>query len=85
MTAERMFESKLDFAAVHDSFWTHACDVDEMNRYIREEFVTLYKSDPLKQLLENLQQRFPHENFPPVPTKGDLDLEDINKSVYFFS
>lgn len=29
-------------AGVHDSFWTHACDVDRMNRILREKFVELY-------------------------------------------
>lgn len=38
-------------AGVHDSFWTHACDVDVMNRIIREEFVKLHE----KPILENVQ------------------------------
>jgi len=42
MTTERMKNKGLEFASVHDSFWTHPCDVDIMNRYIREEFVNLY-------------------------------------------
>lgn len=29
-------------AGVHDSFWTHACDVEIMNRILRENFVELY-------------------------------------------
>ena len=35
---------------VHDSYWTHACDVDEMNRILREKFVELYKAP----ILENV-------------------------------
>lgn len=42
MTALRMKELGLNFGSVHDSFWTHACDVDQMNIFIREEFVKLY-------------------------------------------
>lgn len=30
------------FAGVHDSFWTHACDVEKMNLILREKFVELY-------------------------------------------
>jgi hypothetical protein len=26
-------------AGVHDSFWVHACDVDQMNLILREQFV----------------------------------------------
>jgi DNA-directed RNA polymerase len=35
---------------VHDSYWTHACDVDEMNRILREKFVELYETP----ILENV-------------------------------
>lgn len=35
---------------VHDSYWTHAGDVDQLNLLLREEFVNLY-SQPI---LENV-------------------------------
>lgn len=31
MTSLRMQERRLHFTAVHDSYWTHACDIDIMN------------------------------------------------------
>ena len=31
MTAMNMKKKGLTFSAVHDSYWTHACDVDVMN------------------------------------------------------
>lgn len=37
-------------AGVHDSFWTHACDVDQMNQILREKFVELYSMP----ILENV-------------------------------
>lgn len=37
-------------AGVHDSFWTHACDVDEMNQILRKKFVELYSMP----ILENV-------------------------------
>jgi DNA-directed RNA polymerase len=85
MTSERMFEKGLNFAAVHDSYWTHACDVDQMNRFIREEFIKLYEDDPLVKFKECLEQRFPFLNFPDLPPKGELDLKEILNSTYFFS
>ena len=85
MTSERMFENNLDFAAVHDSFWTHACDVDTMNVFIREEFIKLYENDPLGQLKKCLQERFPSEKIPEIPERGDFNLNEILKSKYFFS
>lgn len=43
------------FAGVHDSFWTHACDVEKMNRILREKFVELYN----KPILENVSISLP--------------------------
>ena len=33
----------LTFAAVHDSYWTHAGCVPEMSSVLRNEFISLYK------------------------------------------
>lgn len=38
------------FSGVHDSFWTHACDVDGMNQILRKKFVELYNMP----ILENV-------------------------------
>lgn len=38
-----MEKNGLEFASVHDSFWTHPCDINQMNWFIWEEFVQLYK------------------------------------------
>lgn len=36
------WSKSLPIVGVHDSFWTHACDVNQMNRILREKFVELY-------------------------------------------
>ncbi|KAF8389877.1 hypothetical protein HHK36_024395 [Tetracentron sinense] len=51
MTAVACKKAGLNFAGVHDSYWTHACDVDEMNRILREKFVELYETP----ILENVK------------------------------
>ena len=38
--------------SVHDCFWTHACDVDMMNKICRDQFVALH-SMPLLEDLSN--------------------------------
>ncbi|KAL0885911.1 hypothetical protein Bca101_009894 [Brassica carinata] len=48
MTAVACREAGLNFAGVHDSYWTHACDVDTMNRILREKFVELYSTPILE-------------------------------------
>ncbi|GJM97829.1 hypothetical protein PR202_ga14785 [Eleusine coracana subsp. coracana] len=55
MTAIACKEAGLHFAGVHDSFWVHACDVDQMNQILREQFVELYSMPILENLLEEFQ------------------------------
>lgn len=31
-----IFIRGITFAAVHDSYWTHACNVDKLNELLRE-------------------------------------------------
>lgn len=42
----------ITFAAVHDSYWTHACEVDLMNKICREQFVLLHSEQLVKQCAE---------------------------------
>ena len=65
------------FASVHDSYWTHACDIPLMSRILREEFVRLHSSPLIESLDENFRSRYPQENFPKVPQKGKFDLENV--------
>ncbi|SCV99723.1 LAFE_0B01090g1_1 [Lachancea fermentati] len=48
----------LDFAAVHDSYWTHACDVDKMNVFLREQFIKLHEVDLIERLKNEFDQRY---------------------------
>ena len=54
MTAIACYEKGLTFASVHDSYWTHAADVDAMSAILRERFVELHEMP----ILENLRQEF---------------------------
>ncbi|KAK1319048.1 hypothetical protein QJS10_CPB04g01794 [Acorus calamus] len=85
MTAVACKNAGLKFAGVHDSYWTHACDVDEMNRILREKFVELYEMPILENLLESFEQSFPDLSFPPLPERGNFDLKEVLRSVYFFN
>ncbi|XP_061353231.1 DNA-directed RNA polymerase 1B, mitochondrial-like isoform X2 [Gastrolobium bilobum] len=85
MTAVASKKAGLNFAGVHDSYWTHACDVDEMNRILREKFVELYDAPILENLLESFEKTFPTLNFPPLPERGDFDLREVLESPYFFN
>ncbi|RCV22117.1 hypothetical protein SETIT_4G194800v2 [Setaria italica] len=85
MTAIACKEAGLDFAGVHDSFWVHACDVDQMNQILREQFVELYSMPILENLLEEFQTSFPTLEFPPCPPQGNFDVREVLNSTYFFN
>ena len=85
LTAIQCRNEGIEFAAVHDSFWTHACDVDRMNELIREQFVELHDRPILDNLLEGFKKRYPTVNFPDVPERGAFDLRDVLDSTYFFA
>lgn len=72
------------FAAVHDSFWTHPCSVDDMNRILREKFVELHSQPLLETLAKSFIMRYPLCEIPPLPNRGTLNLHDVLKSPYFF-
>ncbi|KAJ0403218.1 hypothetical protein P43SY_000026 [Pythium insidiosum] len=86
MTARRVLEEdKIAFAAVHDSYWTHASTVEVMNQRLREEFVNLYEQPLLENLADELRLRFPNTKFKDLPKTGDLDLKVVLNSPYFFN
>ena len=75
------------FAGVHDSFWTHAGDVPEMSKHIREKFIELHSEPLLEQLYDELKQKYPEiaMELPPPPPPGSMDLQSVRESLYFFS
>ena len=64
---------------VHDSFGALLCDMDGLFRIVRESFVELYKEDPLKSILKDI------EADPDAINKGNLDLSLVLDSEYCFS
>ena len=84
LTCLKMKAEKLTFASVHDSFWTHACDIDTMNELIRDAFIELYEQPILENLRSSLTMRYPHIEFAPVPERGALEIRGVKDSKYFF-
>jgi len=78
-----------NFCNVHDSFGTTAGDVEVLNQSLREAFVTMFsendilenfRSDVLKQLPVEL-----HKKIPEAPSKGNLDINQLRESKFFFA
>lgn len=53
LTALKCKEQGITFAAVHDSYWTHPCDVSTMSAILRDQFVDLHSSPLIFNLNEN--------------------------------
>ena len=48
----------LTFISVHDCYWTHACNVPEMNKICREQFVALHSQPILEDLSKFLIKKY---------------------------
>ena len=77
-----------DFAMIHDSFGCHAADVELLNAVTREGFIEMYRGDVLADFYWSLEEQLPPDVFaalPPPPEMGDLDIEAVRDSEYFFA
>ncbi|RKU47181.1 DNA-directed RNA polymerase [Coniochaeta pulveracea] len=64
-------EKGLTFAAVHDSFWTHAADVDVMNDVLRDAFIRIHSEDVIGRLAAEFEARY----------KGCVYLAKVNQGT----
>ena len=77
----------IDYAMVHDSYGTHSPNMPQLNKRLREAFVKMYEDhDVLLNLYESAVSTLPQETLVPAPpSRGNLDLQDVLKSDYFFA
>ena len=68
------------FAVVHDSFGTHACDIETLGEILREKFIEIYKEDVLNNFrLEQKVELTKPEGY------GNLKIEEVRDAEFFFS
>lgn len=88
MTAhECVAQQGITFAAVHDSFWTHARDVETMGRVLRAQFVKLHKSDLVADLKQEFEVRYSgylQSVYVSATSPAGLEIQRLRAS-YFFS
>ncbi|KAJ3178838.1 DNA-directed RNA polymerase [Irineochytrium annulatum] len=70
-SATRCQAAGIEFASVHDSYWTHACDVQKMNEILRDAFVDLHSRDIMVGLRNELNWRQKGCKFP-----IDIEISD---------
>lgn len=70
--------SDYPIAAIHDSVGCHAGNMADAYGLIRETFISLYNTDPLKDFMNQI-------NYEEKIKLGNLKLEEVRDSMYFFS
>lgn len=58
LSANACQQAGLTFSAVHDSFWTHAADIDQMNLILRDAFVRMHSDDVVGRLASEFKVRY---------------------------
>lgn len=79
LTALGMKDRGLEGVFIHDSIGTHPCDVDALNKIVREKFVDMYRGNVMQDLKESLGVEIE------APVQGTFDLENVKSSEFFFS
>ena len=78
-----------NFCNVHDSFGTTAADVEVLNKSLREAFIQMFTdNDILANFRDDVLRQLPEEyktKLPEVPQKGDLDINELRNSEFFFA
>ena len=71
------------FGAVHDSYGTLACYTALTQKLLREAFVEIYNdsTDVLASFIEDITGEIPTD----LPEKGNLNINDVLDSKYFFN
>ena len=58
LSALKCHEVGLTFSAVHDSFWTHAADINTLNRLLRDAFIRMHSEDIIGRLAAEFKTRY---------------------------
>lgn len=73
-----------NFGAIHDSFSTHASDIDRLLEHTKWQFAIMYNTDNFFYKIENMLLETREGYNIKQPEIGDLNISDIIKSDYFF-
>ena len=71
LTALKCDHIGLTFAAVHDSFWTHAGDIDTLNKITRDAFIRMHSENIIERLRVEFETRY----------KGHMQLASVHQQT----
>ena len=72
-------ECNFDIVSAHDSYGSHACNVETMQKTIREKFKLIIDNNPLQDILDQ------SGNLVPMIKQGQLDSSEILQSEFAFA
>ena len=72
------------FAVVHDSFGTHACDIETLGMILREKFISIYQEDVLQRFKLEQEEKGKIDLTDPEGY-GKLRIEEVINAEFFFS
>ena len=75
----------IEFAEVHDSYWSLAEQMDDLNEILRDEFVNLHEEYWCERMYNQWRELYPQADIPVPPQRGTFDLSLVRKSPYFFN
>jgi len=79
-------ENLTSFATIHDSYATHASDIDVLLSSIKKAFIELYSNDVLGEFKQQIELEFGLDNIATLKVVDkDFNLNENFKAKYFFS
>ena len=86
-------EGILSFAMIHDSYGTHAADSERLAAILRTTFVGMFGGDANILELWSREAMAPVpaavlqklDGLPAIPAFGELDVEAVKRSLFFFA
>lgn len=73
------------FMTVHDCYGVHACDTNMSAKLLREAFVEIYRHPILSYFRTDVTNGLEIDELPELPSTGDLNIEEVLDSEYFFN
>lgn len=84
-SAKAAADRNLSFGAVHDCFWMHAADADEVSQIIRDQFVLTHSGNLLVDLHDEISRHHNMLCIDTPPARGSFDIELARVAEYAFS
>lgn len=74
-----------DFAPVYDCIAVHANNVSQLKSTLAETFIEIYTRNVLKDFKDEFESQHPDFKLPDPPERGDLDINLVRNSDYFYN